>query len=258
MKLRMVCITGLIGLFASTSVTIAAEEQTVKFGISADYYSKYIWRGQVLSNKNVFQPAISVGAYGFTGSIWGNMNLSNSDKIVPDNAGEFSEFDWTLDYTNTLPGVDWVNFSVGTIYYRFPNQPFKPTDEIYSGLSLTKVPLTPSFKVYRDIDQADGTYFQLAVGHLFEKVYVVNEQCYCGLQLGASVAWANKAYDKFYFGANSGRFNDLTLNLGLPFCVGSWTIKPSINYATILAESIRQATDKSDNLWWGIDLSTSF
>jgi hypothetical protein len=257
-KLRRFCIAGLVTLLTFGSTVLAAEEEAVKFGISLDYYSKYIWRGQVLSNKSVFQPAISASTYGFTGSIWGNMNLSNSDKIVPDNAGEFSEFDWTLDYTNALPDANWLNYSVGVIYYRFPNQEFKPTTEIYGGLSLNNVPLSPSFKWFRDVDEIKGSYFQFGIGQTFEKVYVASEKCYCNLQLGASYGWGNTPYDNGYFGINSGQSNDLTLTAGLPVCVGSWTIRPSINYATMLADSIRQVTYKSDNLWWGIGASTSF
>jgi len=236
---------------------MAAEEQTVKFGISADYYSKYIWRGQVLDNKSVFQPAVSASAYGFTGSLWGNMNLTNSDKIVPDNAGEFSEFDWTLDYSSAVPGVENLNFSTGVIYYRFPNQVFRPTTEIYGGLSLS-VPLSPFIKLYHDIDEIDGSYVQFGVGHTFEKIYVVNDNCYCGLLLGASVGWGSKGYNHGYFGVDSAKLNDLTLTAGLPFCIDSWIIRPSINYATMLADDIRQATDKSDNLWFGVGISTSF
>ena len=147
----MFCITVLITLFTFASAVLAAKEEKVKFSASADYYSKYIWRGQVLDNKSVFQPAVSASIYGFTGTLWGNMNLNNNDKIVPDNGSEFSEFDWALDYTNALPGIDGVNFSVGTIYYRFPNQVYKPTTEVYGGLSLSNIPLSPSFKVYRAV-----------------------------------------------------------------------------------------------------------
>jgi hypothetical protein len=35
-------------------------------------------------------------------------------------------------------------------------------------------------------------------------------------------------------------------------------VKPSVNYSTMLSDDIRQATDKSDNLWFGVGLSTSF
>jgi hypothetical protein len=206
----------------------------------------------------VFQPTVSASAYGFTGSIWGNLNLSDSDNIVNDNAGEFSELDYTLDYTTAIPGIDWLNGSIGVIYYRFPNQIYDPTTEIYSGLSLPKIPLTPSFKWYRDVDVVKGSYFQFGIGHTIEKIYTVSEKCYCNLQLGASYGWGNSAYNNGYFGVNSGQSNDLTLTAGLPFCVDTWTIKPSINYSTMLSSSIQQATEDSDNLWAGIGISTSF
>jgi hypothetical protein len=247
-----------LALITFVAGTAAAEDKVVTFGVSADYFSKYVWRGQNINDESVLQPTISASAYGFTGSIWGNIDLTNKSQTAPDNAWEFSEFDYTLDYTSAIPGIDWLSGSVGVIYYRFPNTVFDPTTEIYGGLSLPKIPLTPSFKWYRDVDEIKGSYFQLGIGHTLEKIYVVNEKCYCGLQLGASYGWGNAAYDKGYFGVNSGQSNDLTLTAGLPFCVDTWTIKPSINYSTMLSDSIREATDKSDNLWAGVGISTSF
>ncbi|MGA2323563.1 MAG: hypothetical protein ABSG22_06920 [Sedimentisphaerales bacterium] len=238
--------------------TAAAEDKVVTFGVSADYFSKYIWRGQNVDNSSVLQPTISASAYGFTGSIWGNIDLTNRSKVAPDNAWEFSEYDLTLDYTNTIPGIDWLSGSVGTIYYQFPNQVYDPTTEIYGGFGLPKVPLTPSFKWYRDVQAYKGSYFQFGVGQLFDKLYVMNENCYCGLQLGASYGWGNAAYDTGYFGVNSGQSNDLTLSAALCTQVYTWMIKPSINYSTMLSDSIREATDKSDNLWVGVGISTSF
>ncbi len=245
-------------LIAFAAGTAAAEDKVVTFGVSADYYSKYIWRGQVLDNKSVFQPAVSASAYGFTGSIWGNMELTDSSRIVPDNAWEFSEFDYTLDYTAKIPGIDWLNGSVGVIYYRFPNQIYDPTTEIYGGLSLPSVVLTPSFKWYRDVDVVKGSYFQFGIGHTLEKIYIVNDKCYCNLVLGASYGWGNSIYNNGYFGVDSGRSNDLTLTAGLPITVDVWTIKPSINYSTMLSDSIRENTYESDNFWAGVGVSTSF
>jgi hypothetical protein len=247
-----------LGMLLFASAAMANEEQVVKFGLSLDYYSKYIWRGQVLDNKSVLQPAISASAYGFTGSLWGNLDLTNRSQIAPDNAWEFSEFDWTLDYTSKIPDAEWLTGSVGAIYYRFPNTPFEPTTEIYGGLSLPTVALTPSFKWFRDVDEIKGSYFQFGVGQFFEKIYVMNKKCYCGLQLGASVGWANSAYNNGYFGVDGGHSNDLTLSAGLCTQLYSWMVKPSVNYSTMLSDDIRQATDKSDNLWFGVGLSTSF
>ena len=244
-------------LVYGTTVVFAEEKEPVKFNISADYYSKYIWRGQNIDDKSVLQPAISVSTYGFTGSIWGNIDLTNRSQTAPDNAWEFSEFDYTLDYSGKMPEIDWLNFSVGTIYYRFPNTVFKPTTEIYGGLSLG-VPLSPSFKWYRDLDEIDGSYLQFGLGHTFEKLVKWREDCYCGLQFGASAGWGNAPYNNGYFSVNNGKLNDFTFSAGLPVCIGSWTIKPSVNYSMMLNNEIRDATVKSDNIWVGVGLSKSF
>jgi hypothetical protein len=245
-------------LLSFASAALADEEKVVTFGLSADYYSKYIWRGQNVDNSSVLQPTVSASAYGFTGSLWSNLDLTNRSATAPDNAWEFSEYDWTLDYTTTVPDNNWLSFSVGTIYYQFPNTHVDSTTEIYTGFSLPTVPLTPSFKWYRDVDEIKGSYFQFGVGQFFEKVYVVNDKCYCGLQLGASVGWANSAYNNGYFGVDGGKFNDLTLTTGLCVQIDSWMVRPNVNYSTMLSDSIRETTDKSDNLWFGVGLSTSF
>jgi hypothetical protein len=239
------------------SIGTVFAEGGMGFELRADYLSKYIWRGQNINNSSVLQPAISADACGFTGSIWGNMDLTNKSQTAPDNAWEFSEFDYTLDYTAAMPDVNWLNFSVGIIYYWFPNTVFNPTTEIYGGLSLN-APLSPSFKWYRDVDEIKGSYFQLGFGHMFEKLAVWSEKCYCGLQLGASVGWGNSAYNNGYFDVEGGHFNDLTLSAGLCVQIGSWMVRPNVNYSTMLSDPIRQATDKSDNLWCSVGLSTSF
>lgn len=244
---------GLMVLFAASG-TAGAEEKVVTFGLSADYFTKYIWRGQNIDDKSVFQPAVSVGAYGFTGSIWGNLDLTNQN----DTSGEFSEFDFTLDYSGTVPGTDWLGFSVGTIYYRFPNTAFEPTTEVYGGLSLLKVPLTPYVKWYRDVDEIDGSYLQFGVGHTIEKVMTWKEDFYCDLTLGASFGWGSSAYNKGYFGVANDRFNDVTISVGLPVTIGSWVVKPSVNHSAMLSGSIRDAVAKSDNTWFGVGVSTSF
>ncbi len=258
MKLRTLGILSIeLTLLTLISCATAVEKEAIKFGFSADYYGKYIWRGQNIDDKSVLQPTISASAYGFTGSIWGNLDLTNKSQTAPGNAWEFSEFDWTLDYTTAVSNADWLNFSVGTIYYRFPNTIYEPTTEIYGGLSLN-MPLSPSFKWFRDVDEIKGSYFQFGFGHTFEKLMEWNDKCYCDLQLGVSYGWANSAYNKGYFGIDHSGSNDLTLSAGLPLCFDYWTIRPNINYATILSDDIRQATDKSDNVWFGVRITTSF
>ncbi len=126
-----------LALITFVAGTAAADDKVVTYGFSTDYFSKYIWRGQNVDNSSVLQPAFSASAYGFTGSIWSNIDMTNRSKTAPDNAWEFSEYDLTLDYTGAIPGFNWLSGSVGTIYYQFPNTQLNPTTEIYGGFSLT-------------------------------------------------------------------------------------------------------------------------
>jgi hypothetical protein len=72
--------------------------------------------------------------------------------------------------------------------------------------------------------------------------------------------YGNGSYNKGYFVAvNNGNINDLTLTAGLPICLGNcWTIKPSINYATMLSDPVREAPDNSDDLWFGVTAAVEF
>ena len=226
---------------------------TINCTVSSDFYTKYIWRGQVVSDRSVFEPAIALYGYGFTGFVWGNMDLTGQNE----HCREFIEMDYVLDYTASIPDVEGVSFSVGTIYYDFPNTAYKPTTEIYGGLSLA-VPLSPFIKIYRDVDETDGSYIQVGVGHTIEKFFSISDGCYCGLRFGSYLAYGNSQYNKFYFGSAGGKLNDLNISLAMPVCYKSWTITPGVYYSTMLGDSIRQATLKSDNIWVGVGISTSF
>jgi hypothetical protein len=241
-------------LMGCGALTVAAENKSdVKFGVTTDYYSKYIWRGRNINDESVFQPSVYVSACGFTGSIWGNLDLTNSNG----NSGEFTEFDYTLGYTAAVPNVESLSFSAGVIHYRFPGTPFNPTTELYGGLTAA-VPLSPAIKVYYDVDEIEGAYVQLSVGHTIEKFGQWREDCYCNLQFGAAVGYGTSKYSDGYFGVDNGALNDLTVSGALPICIGRWTIKPSINYSTMLDDDVRAATGKSDNLWGGISALVSF
>ncbi len=63
---------------------------TVDFEITTDFFSKYIWRGQNLSDDSVFQTGINLSYSKLTATIWSNMDLTN----INGNSGDFSELDY--------------------------------------------------------------------------------------------------------------------------------------------------------------------
>jgi hypothetical protein len=228
----------------------------IDFELTADYFGKYIWRGQNLVNESVFQPGISAAAGPLSVSIWGDLELT--DKT--DHEHEFTEFDYTLDYTNTFPGFEGLNYSIGTIYYDFPNTDVPNTTELYWGFSLDW-PVSPSVTVYHDLDEADGTYISTGLSYSIEKITELNENVPVGLNIGANLGWGSSNYNKYYWGMKGSNANDLSLSLSLPVEVAGWTVTPSVNYVTLLSSDIRKAdtySKNSDYLFFGIGLSKSF
>ena len=104
---------GLPVLACSASRVFAVDNFNLE--LNADFVGKYIWRGQNLSYDPVFQPGLNISSNGLTAGIWGNMDLTN----INGNKGDFSELDYSLDYSAAFPGIEAVGYSVGVIYYDF-------------------------------------------------------------------------------------------------------------------------------------------
>ena len=93
------CLIVCLCVFTCGTRAVIAEDK-IDFEITADYFSKYIFRGQNLSDDPVFQPGLSASYKGLTAAIWGNMDLRN----INGNSGDFSEMDYSLDYSSTFSG----------------------------------------------------------------------------------------------------------------------------------------------------------
>ena len=246
-----------LSLFVFVSGSAFAEGD-VEFEVTTDYLGKYIWRGQDLTDDPVVQPGASASFAGFTASWWANIDTTK----INGNNGKFSEHDWALDYSGDVPGIEGVGYSVGVIRYVFPHADPMDTTEVYWGLSVD-LPLSPSIIVYHDVDEVKGTYASLGLSHSIEEFAVVLNEIPVGLDLGASLGWGNRTYNKFYWGgtANSERFNDLAFSLSFPFEVYGLTVAPSLNYITLVDERISKsnAYNKDDAYFVaGVSIAKSF
>jgi len=254
MKRLRCLIIGFSVLSLGNSVVFAENE--VGFELTADYFGKYIWRGQNLSDDPVFQPGISISYGNLTAGIWGNMDLTN----INGNSGDFSEMDYSLDYSSTFPGIEGVGYSVGVIYYDFPGTTTKDTTEVYWGLNFD-LPLSPSITVYHDVDEAEGSYVSLAFGHSIERIAELGPDIPVGMEIGTSLGWGSASYNKYYWGTDQSKLQDLTFSVSFPMEIAGWTLSPSLNYITLVSDDIRDTdvygTD-SDFFFAGISLSKSF
>jgi len=251
---KILVLLALSALAYNASTGIAADK--VDLELTADFMGKYIWRGQNLSDDPVFQPGISANYKGLTAAIWGNMDLTN----INGNSGDFSEVDYSIDYTADLPGTTGISYSVGAIYYDFPRTITNDTTEIYWGLSFD-LPWNPSVTVYHDIDEAEGSYVSLALGHSVERICKLLPDLPIGLDIGASLGWGSGSYNKYYWGTDQSKLQDLAFSVTFPMEIAGWNVAPGLNYVTLVSDDIRDTdvygTD-SDFFFAGINLSKSF
>lgn len=243
-----------LALLIAASATLEAGE--IGFEITADFYSKYIWRGQNLSDDPVFQPSISAGYEGLTVSIWGNMDLTS----INGNSGDFSELDYSLDYSAKMPWFEGAAYSAGVICYDFPGTESPDTTEVYWGLSLD-VPLSPSITVYHDVDEVEGSYVSLGFAHSIEKIGELGSVLPVAPEIDASLGWGSGSYNKYYWGIEQSKLNDIMFSGSFLLEVSGWMVKPNLSYVTLLSDDIRDTgaygTD-SDFFVVGIGLLKSF
>ena len=252
-----------LGFFGGSA--LAEDQSGIDFEVTADFFNKYIWRGQNLVDDWVLQPGFGASYGGLTASFWGDLDLTDENG----SNGEFSEIDLTLDYSGQFPGIDIMGYSVGMINYDFPVAgAADDTTEVYAGLSLD-VPTGPSVTFYRDVDEAnDGMYISLGVGHSFENVFELGPDTPVGVDIGATLGWGNTTYNKFYWGPAQdgstigGEMNDLVLSIGFPFEVAGLSFTASANYVTLVGDDIRKTdtygAGKDDNFVAGIGFSAGF
>ncbi len=145
-----------------TALTASAEEEAPSADVSVSFSSKYVWRGYELSDGSiVIQPSMTVGYKGFGFNLWGNLDTDQDEALFGTDGGNWNETDMTLSYDGS---AGMVGYSLGYIYYALDGA--VDTQEIYAGVSLDTI-AAPSLTIYRDFDEYEGWYVNLAVGHSF-------------------------------------------------------------------------------------------
>ncbi|MBN1456217.1 MAG: hypothetical protein JW912_00010 [Sedimentisphaerales bacterium] len=250
-------------VFSACSVALAEESSsTLGVDFSVDYVGKYIWRGQNLQDDGAIQPSINLTYGNLTANVWGSVEMSS----INNNSGEITEVDYTLDYSDAFPGLEGVGYSIGVINYQFPNTTVDDTTELYAGLSLDWL-FSPSLTFYRDVDEVKGgTYVSLGFSHSFDSIGEIVSGVPIGLDVSASLGWANKTYNKAYWtggpGVNTSGMNDFVLSIAFPMEFSNgWSLTPSLNYVTLMDGDIRDCNGFSEDdsfFFAGISLSKSF
>jgi hypothetical protein len=215
------------------AVADEAKASPVAVTLDAAFLSAYVWRGQVLNDELVLQPAMTVTKGVFLASAWGSYNLT--DRVTGEKA-DFSEVDVTL---SAAAKFGPVAASAGLIEYVFPNQTAggaaaQGTRELFVTLSFPDWVVVPNLGVYRDIDEVDGTYATAGLA------WTAAMGDRLSLTLSGSIAYGDKDYNGIYFGVNDSAWNDANVGLSLSWKVtDAVTVVPSVQYTTLADTEVK-------------------
>lgn len=226
-------LTGLMtGILAAPGALQAGEGLSASLDIPV--LSAYVWRGQVLNDELVAQPSATITKGGFSLNYWQNFALT--DNQTGDSA-EFTEHDITVSYAIACPLVEGATLTLGLINYDFPNSEAADTREAYLSYALPCV-LSPTLAVYYDFNEVDDFYANLGISHGIEIADALT------LNAAASIGYAGKDYNEFYFGTDDDALNDVNVSLKLPIklCEAA-TLTPGVAYTALLDSDIEDGAD---------------
>ena len=260
------------------------------FGGDVTPVSKYIWRGQRLTDDWSLQPSMTVGIGRFSFNVWGTVDLTSVNEgdslFIPENPdappgdhsglqGKFSEVDYTFSYAHSFQDV---SIDVGTITYTFPERSasLPATTELYGSISFDSVPLAPSATFYVDVDETSksggstGLYFLVAAGHSF----ALSHNVFSAVDLSTSVGFVNAGFGEFFYGVSESGAHDFNFTISTPMSLGeNWSLMPFLSYSALLGNfrdyqfqdprkvylgTAGSPNDSADTVWGGITLSLGF
>ncbi len=224
----------------------ALRGETLNLDFEPTLNSKYVWRGITFSGESVFQPSVSASYGRLSFNLWGNLNLVDND----DYDIELNEIDYTISYS-VLSGP--VDFALGGVLYTFPNIGDGATTELFASIGLPSR-LNPSFTVYQDVQEAEGTYLSLGIAPS-----IPLDNWNTSLDLALSMGIGSSKHNTFYYGASGGGATDFLLGLGMPFQLSdNTTLTPHIALASLLGKDIRASQARDSAVLVGFGLSSSF
>ena len=226
------------------------------------FYSAYVWRGQILFDRPVWQPAQNIflkfgenAEYGaLKARFWANFAIDGNKP--PHRFGGMSIVDERVGYVKTF--FDCLDFDVGAIFYQFPNRHsrgMRETDEAIAGVRWRNPYVTPSFYVWWDFDEnghnADNAlFFDFDFTHNF----AITDDL--SLNVGSGFGVANGSYMDHYTrgGVDGVAFNYFHSDLGLWYKIlDNVKVGASLTYFYNLSRQVRHSSyDMHDHYNAGI------
>ncbi len=230
---KIIIVIGAVALMALAVQAATQSDVSASGGLSLN--SAFVRRGQVLNDKPVLQPALTLQKDRLLLNVLYSMNVTDSQ----DNETlEATENDLTLAYQ--LPSEKLL-FTLGLIQYQFNGRKYgASTREVFFDFGLP-LALKPSITFYFDLDAVKGFYVKAALTYTKE----VSEKL--TWIASAYAGYGDKKYNAFFFDYEKDAANDANLNVSAKVALkDGWALIPFVQYSALLDSNIKNIVDARD------------
>lgn len=200
------------------AIAVMTTASAMAAGISGSLYSagvtKYLWRGQVLSDGYAIQPGLTINSGKFSYGYWGSFHAYGSDAM-------YNESDYTISFADTAPYIDVLGLKAGFTVYTFPysGNGLRSSVEVFAGITSSVVS-SPYLTFYYDTMLGNGGYLEAGLSHSIPLGdFKVSGSATCGYNFGQ---WVDPS------------FSVLGLTLSGGYAIAGFTITPSVFYQVAL------------------------
>ncbi len=253
-----------------TAIEATQEEEEDSSGLilsaSVDFYSDYVFRGQIWSDTPVWQPSATLGwdfgeDFGaISANVWASMYLTH--KGSPRRGMGTHEIDYTIQYEKSFGPLA---LNAGCSWFTYPNQSAAgehSTCELFAGVSYENDIVTPTVTAYWDCFENGATdpsmlYVEGSLEHEFELMENLT------LTPSVGAGFGDGAYMKYYAEVNQDEFADCTLGLDLTYSITeNIYISGILNYTWIMSHTLRHndymQNGKDQLLYGGVSVGFEF
>jgi hypothetical protein len=248
----------------------------VTVGTDVALNSRYMFWGLTLSNRPVVQPDVWVAVAGFTGGVWGNVELSKDSKASDLTSGGtrsgITEVDYWLEYGRSLATAD---VKLGVIRWTYPssntgtlgpcvpdcgipnNGPDVNSTELYGAVTLSKLPLSPNVTAYYDVDLYKGLFGWASLSH---SIPVATKSVNLSALMGFCASMSNTGASQLPLYTKHG-ITHFDFAAAVPLTIGSVSVNPNGHFQVNVVDDTKSTSATQSNgktvFTFGVTLSWS-
>jgi hypothetical protein len=225
------------------------DDRKITYGVENDFSSGYVWRGLVVSDRPVVQPAAWVSWSGFTFIAWSSLSLRDTTEATRPQVADLIlmlEHNWkhlriepTIEaflYRDSV-GIETSSSMHGSVQLSFPAGPFR----LFTNHSV-------------DVLAHRGAYFGTG-GVAYQRRASAKSKLDASFHTG----WASSMFNDAYIGIDTAAFNFIGLESSLTYYVKPYLyVRPHSELSITVGRQLRRQLPEPNFVSLGFGVGVEF